>query len=94
MVLQNVTEAFTKEDNKVGIPTCICSNSVKYLALGTSFGLVIVFEVGIKGHKVIGTAIKGKYSEVTAIAVSRDGRYLVYGQDNGVLNLWDLYNYA
>jgi hypothetical protein len=75
-----VTAAFDDSSTGVGIPTVITSNSTHYLALGTSFGNVVLFEVGNRGKKILGTADNRKYGQISAIAISREGRYLVCGQ--------------
>lgn len=74
----------------MGIPTVITTNSVKYLAVGTSFGNVVLFEVGNKGKRVLGNATNRKYGAISSIAISREGRYLVSGQENGLITIWDL----
>jgi hypothetical protein len=56
IVLGNVTAAFDENSKGVGIPTVITSNSIRYLAVGTSFGNVVLFEVGNKSKKVLGNA--------------------------------------
>jgi WD40 repeat protein len=89
-VLNNVTAAFDQTAKGVGIPTVITTNSVKYLAVGTSFGNVVLFKVGDKGKNVLGNADNRKYGAITSIAISREGRYLVSGQENGLITIWDL----
>lgn len=53
-------------------------------------GNVAVFEVGVKGYKLMGTAEHKKYGQVTSIAISKDNKYLVCGQEGGLLSVWDL----
>ena len=85
-----MTAAFDSTSKGVGIPTVITSNSIKYLAIGTSFGDIVLFEVGNKGKTVLGTSENRKYGMISAMAISREGRYLVSGQENGLITLWDL----
>ena len=79
-MLNNVTAAFDSTAKGVGIPTVVTSNSIKYLAVGTSFGNIVLFEVGNKGKTVLGTAENRKFGMISAMAISKEGRYLVSGQ--------------
>lgn len=90
IVLNNVTAAFDQTAKGVGIPTVIASNGVRYLAVGTSFGNVVLFEVGNKSKKILGNADNRKFGSITSIAISKEGKYLVCGQENGLITIWDL----
>ena len=53
--LKNVTALFENpENNGVGIPTVIAATGSKFLAVGTSMGNIAVFQVGVKGYKLLG----------------------------------------
>lgn len=54
-------------------------------------GNVVLFEIGVKGHRVLGTQELRKYGQVTSVALARDSRYLVVGYEAGVVVLWGLY---
>ena len=43
IVLNNVTAAFDSKATGVGIPTVITSNGFRFMAIGTSFGNVVLF---------------------------------------------------
>ena len=75
------------------MPTCISTSGNKFLALGTSIGNIVVFEVGVKGHRVLSTADQNKYGQTTSISISRDNRYIVAGFETGLVILWDLYSF-
>ena len=85
-----MTSAFDQSARGVGIPTVITSNSIKYLAIGTSFGNVVLFEVGNKNKIILGTVENRRHGQISAIAISRSGRYLISGQENGLITVWDL----
>lgn len=92
VVLKNVTALFENpESNGVGIPTVISAKGGKYLAVGTSIGNIAVFTVGVKGYKLLGSTEHKKFGQITSIAISNDNKYLVGGQDSGMLTVWDLY---
>ena len=95
VVLKNVTELFENPEKKgVGIPTVISATGSKFLAVGTSLGNTALFEVGVKGYKLLGSAEHRKYGQVTSVSISRDNKYLVTGQEGGMLTVWDLYYYS
>lgn len=72
--------------------TCISTSGNKFLAIGTSIGNIVVFEVGVKGHRVLNTADQRKYGQATSLCISRDNRYIVAGYETGLVVLWDLYS--
>ncbi len=43
-------------------------------------GNIALFEVGVKGYKLLGTNEHKKYGQVTSISISKDNKYLVGGQ--------------
>ena len=47
--LKNVTKLFSDDQSNtnVGIPTSITATGNKYLALGTSMGNIVLFEIGV-----------------------------------------------
>jgi WD40 repeat protein len=77
----------------VGVPTCISTSGNRFLAIGTSIGNVVIFEVGVKDFRTLSRADQNKYGQVTSISVSRDNCYLVTGYETGLVILWDLYNF-
>jgi len=57
VVLKNVTGLFENPVSKgVGMPTVISATGSKFLAVGTSMGNIALFEVGVKGYKILGSA--------------------------------------
>jgi WD40 repeat protein len=76
------------------MPTVITATGSKFLAVGTSLGNTALFEVGVKGYKLLGSAEHKKYGQVTSLSISRDNKYLVAGQEGGMLTVWDLYYYS
>eukprot|EP00919_Chromeraceae_sp_WS-2016_P024117 GHVR01057111.1.p1 GENE.GHVR01057111.1~~GHVR01057111.1.p1 ORF type:complete len:103 (-),score=4.17 GHVR01057111.1:147-455(-) len=92
IVLKNVTNLFNNEQNKdVGIPTAISATGSRFLAIGTSMGNVALFEIGVEGYKILGTAEQRKFGLVTSVTISRDNKYLVSGHESGLIAIWDLY---
>lgn len=75
------------------MPTCISTSGNKFLSIGTSIGNCVIFEIGVKGHKLLNTPDQNKYGQVTSISISRDNRYLVSGYESGLVILWDLYSF-
>lgn len=78
--LKNVSELFdisTSQTKGVGVPTCI-STSDRFLAIGTSIGNIVIFEIGLS-YKILNSPDQFKYKQVTSVSVSRDNRYLVSG---------------
>jgi len=56
-VLKNVTSLFENPETKgVGIPTAISATGSKFLAVATSLSNIALFEVGVRNHKLLGTA--------------------------------------
>ena len=43
-------------------------------------GNIALFEVGVKGYKLLGTSEHKKYGQITSISISKDNKYLVGGQ--------------
>lgn len=96
IILKNVSELFdinNSESKGVGVPTCISTSGNKFLAVGTSIGNVVIFEIGVKGYRILGTPDQNKYGQTTSVSVSRDNRYLVSGYETGLLIVWDLYSF-
>jgi hypothetical protein len=48
----------------------------------------------MKGYKLLGTAEHKKYGQITSITISKDNKYLVGGQEGGLLTVWDLYYFS
>ena len=79
--IDNVTALFERADrNKVGIPTAIYVEAGRILAIGTFLGNVAVFEVGVAGHRVLGSSQHQGYGQVSAVCISPGCRYLAVGQ--------------
>ena len=74
-----------------GLPTVISVHS-KYIAIGTSHGLVLVFDHFQEVRIVLGSEDPkaGSYGAVTALDVSSQDDYLIVGYMNGSLKLWDV----
>ena len=78
----------------MGISTVITATGSKFLGVGTSMGNIALFEVGVKGYKLLGTSEHKKYGQITSISISKDNKYLVGGQEGGLLTVWDLNYYS
>ncbi len=95
IVLKNVTALFENPQSKgVGIPTVISATGTKFLAVGTSMGNIALFEIGVKGYKILGNPDHKNYGQITTVAISKDNRYLIGGQQKGLLTVWDLSYYS
>jgi predicted NBD/HSP70 family sugar kinase len=54
--LSNVSKLFDTNDHKVigiGVPCCLSATSKRFLVIGTSLSNIVLFEVGLKQHKVL-----------------------------------------
>ncbi len=78
----------------IGIPTAIAVSEDKFLAVGTSMGNVAIFQIGIKGYKILGSNEQRKYGSVLSLSISRDNKYLVTGHETGLVAVWDLYYFT
>lgn len=55
VMLKNVTNLFEDPNNtSIGIPTAISATGNRFLALGTSMGNIVIFEIGVRGNKILG----------------------------------------
>ena len=77
--------------NGPGLPTSIAVHS-KFLAIGTSHSLVIVFDHFQEVRIVLGDWKKSRDGVVTTIDVSWDSDYLVAGYQSGKIILWNILN--
>lgn len=92
--LKNVTALFDSENRGVGLPTCISTTGDKFLAVGTSNSTIAVFEVGVKGHKILKNGDGKNLGSVLSVSISRDNKYLVAGHESGVISLWDMFYFS
>ncbi len=53
-------------------------------------GNIAVFQVGVKGHKILGTVEQRKFGAVLVLAMSKDNKYLIAGHESGLIAVWDL----
>jgi hypothetical protein len=53
-----------------------------------------VFEVGIKGYKILKSTDGKNYGGVISVSISRDNKYLVAGHETGLITVWDLYYFS
>jgi WD40 repeat protein len=93
--LSLVTAAFdphNKAAKGVGLPTCIYSTSSKYLAIGTTFSNIALFEVGSRDYKILKDTDKKQTltGNPISIAMSDDSKWLIAGYECGSIGLWDL----
>jgi hypothetical protein len=73
-----------------GLPTAVSVHS-KFIAVGTSRSLVLVFDHFQEVRQVLGNTAEAKDDgPVTAIDVSRGSDYLVCGYCSGRIVLWDI----
>ena len=75
-----------------GLPTSMAASSV--VAIGTSHGLVLIFEPRDQALKLIlGTTADGaKYGAVTALGINLECTRLLCGYAKGQITMWDLNN--
>ena len=63
----------------------------QYVAIGTTGGLVAVFTLAEKLHKILGTDMQAKQlGAVTALDMDQKGEWLVAGHESGRIVVWDL----
>ena len=73
-----------------GIPTAISIHS-KFITIGTSRSMVLVFDHFEELHQILKPATRGETDgPVTAIDVSSGSDYLVCGYRSGKVVLWDI----
>ena len=75
-----------------GLPTAMAVSTV--VAVGTSHGLVLVFEPRDQALKLIlgSTSDGANYGAVTALGINRDCSRLLCGYAKGQITMWDLSN--
>lgn len=72
VVLKNVTELFQNPEKKgLGLPTVISASGNKFLAIGTSQGNIAVFEVGVRGNRLLGGEEQKRNGAITSMSISR-----------------------
>lgn len=75
-----------------GIATVVCAHS-KFIAIGTSKGLILLFDYNQEIRQVIGSTVAHNnrcIAPVTCISISSNGTALVCGYDSGEVALWDI----
>ena len=72
-----------------GLPTTVSIHS-KYIAIGTSHGLILVFDHFQEVRVVLGSKQAGQFGAVTAIDMSPSQDLLVSGFMNGMVRMWDI----
>eukprot|EP00943_MAST-04B_sp_MAST-4B-sp1_P009275 g9275.t1 len=77
--------------NGPGLPTSIAVHS-KFLAIGTSHSLIIVFDHFQEVRIVLGDWKKSRDGVVTTIDVSWGSDYLIAGYQSGKIVLWNILN--
>ena len=94
--LESISKLLVKnaqfKHNGPGLPTSIAVHS-KFLAIGTSHSLVIVFDHFQEVRIVLGDWKKSRDGVVTTIDVSWDSDYLVAGYQSGKIILWNILKY-
>eukprot|EP00794_Sanderia_malayensis_P015740 gene15740-17326_t len=80
------------ERRTAGLPTAMAVSSV--IAVGTSHGLVLIFEPRDQALKfILGSTEDGaKYGAVTALGINLDCSRLLCGYAKGQITMWDLNN--
>ena len=90
IISQQLKKNLTFETNGPGSPTAIAVHP-KFIAIGTSKGLVIVFDHFQNVRQVLGNVGETEPdSPCTAIDVSAGGDFLICGFQNGRIVLWDM----
>lgn len=72
------------------MPTAISATGDRFLAVGTSMGNIVIFEIGVKGTKMLSTAEQRKFGCISSLSISKDNKYLAAAHENGLITLWDL----
>lgn len=75
-----------------GIATVICTHS-KFIAIGTSKGLILLFDYSQEIRQVIGSTVaqtSRSIAPVTCLSISVSGTTLICGYDSGEVALWDI----
>ncbi|RPA86904.1 hypothetical protein BJ508DRAFT_411060 [Ascobolus immersus RN42] len=89
--LKKITiQSFSEQARRnLGIPTCIAISAT--IAIGTSKGLVLIFDYGQNLKSVVGIGTKAVESgPVTALAVSQDHTTIASGHADGTIYTWEL----
>mmetsp|Transcript_5309 Transcript_5309/g.4500 ORF Transcript_5309/g.4500 Transcript_5309/m.4500 type:complete len:86 (-) Transcript_5309:3794-4051(-) len=71
-----------------GNPKCTAVLPRKYIAIGTSRGVVLLFDYGLTNVEKIGTSKEAEYGAVTSIDFTPNGDLMVSGYDSGHIVLW------
>ena len=81
--MKDITAQLGSEQTRrdVGLPTCIAVHA-KFLAVGTSHGLVLVFD-HFQALKVVLAASSSEASATTCVDISPEGDWLVSGHKDG-----------
>ena len=91
--LESISKLLVKnaqfKHNGPGLPTSIAVHS-KFLAIGTSHSLIIVFDHFQEVRIVLGDWKKSRDGVVTSIDVSWDSDFLIAGYQSGKIILWNI----
>eukprot|EP00736_Rhodelphis_marinus_P006372 Rmarinus@m.27921 len=83
-----LTEDAVRRD--AGLPTA-CAFHPKLIVVGTSHGLMLIFDHFQQLKTILGSA-QGEYGSVTSVDVSGSGDWIVCGHSKGAVVLWDMMN--
>jgi len=75
-----------------GIATVVCTPS-KFIAIGTSKGLILLFDYNQEIRQVIGSTVahtSRSIAPVTCLSINNTGTTLVCGYESGEVALWDI----
>lgn len=83
-----------RNNKNYGLPKAICVLANKLIIIGTSYGMVVMFDVNsYKIVQVIGTFDDyRKYGSVTTVDVSKEGDAILIGFEKGAISLYETYS--
>lgn len=91
--LSNVSKIFDTANTSIvgiGVPCCLSATSKRFMAVGTSLSNIVLFEVGVRQHKLLHPDETANYGPALSLDISRDSKYMVAGFANGAITVWDL----
>jgi len=94
-VLQQVSETLSKDGvrRNAGYPTALAvAPGALLIAIGTTHGLVLVFDRDQRMQIILGTTEGADNGPVTAVDISPTSDWIAVGHQNGHIVIWDVSN--